>query len=103
MTVIEFMSKSGCDMSSKTYEYLKTALEIAVENPSMSIGMVFTNTAKERGKTYNAISKGVEKLVANGFPNMDEELKKYLFGEKASITTGKYIVAVSCAIRNGLI
>ena len=103
MNVNEFMVKSGCDMTSRCYEYLPIALEIAIENPDMSLGMVLTNTAKERGKTYSAISKGLERLIVEGYKNIDADIKEKLFDNRESVTTGKYIRAVSYAIRNGII
>ena len=103
MTVNEFMAKSGCEMTCRGYEYLAIALEVAVKNPEMSLGMIVTNTAKKKSRTYGAVQKGLERVIENGYPNMDADIKRIVFEDSKRVTVGKYIVAVSYAIRNSLI
>ena len=103
MTVKEFMAKSGCNITSRCYEYLPMALEIASEAPDMSLSVICEKVANEREVTHKAVSKALDRLVKGSYQNMDADIKKAVFNNREKVTTAKYIRGVSNAIRNGII
>lgn len=102
MTVKEFMVKSGTPLHLKGYEFLKTAIELHVEDPERKVYHIMEEVAKKNEYSLINIEKNLKTAIVNGFDNMDKDIKSIVF-KNVRPTTAKYIRSVSYAIRNNLI
>ena len=103
MTVKQFMVKSGIPLHLKGYDYLKTAIEIHIENPEETV----YNIIEKVGEMYNysdaSIERCIRTAIKNGFENMDKDIKSIVFKTDAVPSIAQYIKSVSYAIRYNLI
>lgn len=103
MKLNDFMQLSGCNMALKGYDYLKSAIEIRMENQDMTVQNVMHQVAERKNRTFWSVKQSIDRTIQTNYPDMDKGLKDKLFRNKESVTTGEYIKVVAYALKNNLI
>ena len=99
MTIPEFMLKSGIPVHLSGYGEVEMMLQESIKNPENNFGTLLKtipHDVADNGRT-------VRYAIKMGFPNMDKNLKKQLFGDVEKVSAHRYIKTVALAIRNNLI
>ena len=97
MTVPEFMLKSSIPVHLTGYEEVEMMLKESIKNPEKNFEDLLTILPRDTcGRT-------VRYAIKQGYPHMDKDLRKQLFGDVEKVSAHRYIKTVALAIRNNLI
>lgn len=107
ITVVDTINKFGIPASIKGYEYLKSALCLTLENPSILQGItkeLYPEIAKEHGTTKSRVERAIRHAVETAFYRMDQESIQQYFGgcihpNKGKPTNGEFIAIIAERIR----
>lgn len=103
MTVQDFMFQSGIPMNLLGYEYIKEALEIYLKKPEIGIMVMYEEIAKKHDVKSYCVERNIRNAIERGYPMLNEDIKKKIFGSKERVKVSEYIKGISYALRNNLI
>ena len=103
MTVQDFMFQSGVPMNLLGYEYIKEALEIYLKKPEIGIMVMYEEIAKKHDVKAYCVERNIRNAIKRGYPMLNEDIKKKIFGSKERVKVSEYIKGISYALRNNLI
>lgn len=107
MTVLEFTNVLGVPKYKKTCDYLKRAIELALEDKEHNMGSIMFVISKEFSISTSAIEVGMKRLIREVYPSIPDGVKHILFGntkfKNGVPTNGAFVKAVAYALENDLL